>query len=121
MQWTVVISYDATIEANTHAEAMSKMWAGVRDGSIMPSHVEAEVDLGSAPETPDRGQWTVESVRALGLATTIDNAASVLGISRTLAYAMAKRGEFPVKLVRTGRRYLVPTQALLDLMGQENP
>src|SRR5262249_25402966 len=60
--------------------------------------------------------WTVESVRSLGLTTTGDNAASILGISRTKAYALAKQGEFPVKLVRAGRRYLVPVPALLLLL-----
>ena len=60
--------------------------------------------------------WTVDSVRSLGLTTTIDKAASILGISRTKAYALAKDGDFPIKLVRAGRRYLVPTPALIDLL-----
>ena len=60
--------------------------------------------------------WTVESVRSLGLTTTVDKAASILGISRTKAYALAKQGDFPVKLVRAGRRYLVPIPALLILL-----
>jgi hypothetical protein len=60
--------------------------------------------------------WTVESVRGLGLTTTIDKAASILGISRTKAYALAKQDDFPIKLVRAGRRYLVPTPALIDLL-----
>jgi hypothetical protein len=30
-------------------------------------------------------------------------AASILGASRTKAYALAKSGEFPVRLVRVGR------------------
>lgn len=63
----------------------------------------------------DSRAWTVESVRALGLTTTVEIAASILGISRTKAYTLAKSGEFPVRLVRVGRRYLVPTSALLEL------
>jgi hypothetical protein len=68
---------------------------------------------------PDRRAhaWTVESVRGLGLTTTVDVAASILGISRTKAYALAKQDEFPIKLVRAGRRYLVPIPALLDLLS----
>jgi excisionase family DNA binding protein len=60
--------------------------------------------------------WTVESVRNLGLTTTVDTAASILGISRTKAYALAKGGNFPIRLVRVGRRYLVPIPPLLDLL-----
>lgn len=65
--------------------------------------------------------WTVESVRGLGLTTTVDTAASILGISRTKAYALAKHGEFPIKLVRVGRRYLVPVPALLQLLSGDRP
>jgi excisionase family DNA binding protein len=61
--------------------------------------------------------WTVAAVQRLGLTTTVDTAASVLGISRTKAYALAKSGEFPVPLIRVGRRYLVPTTALLELLS----
>jgi excisionase family DNA binding protein len=64
---------------------------------------------------PDDG-WTVEDVQRLGLTTTVDTAASILGISRTKAYALAKSGDFPVRLIQIGRRYLVPTTALLDLL-----
>jgi len=63
--------------------------------------------------------WTIEAVRRLGLTTTIESAASILGIGRTKAYALAKDGDFPIKLIRIGRRYLVPTQALLDLLAVE--
>jgi excisionase family DNA binding protein len=65
--------------------------------------------------------WTVEAVRGLGLTTTVETASSILGISRTTAYALAKHGKFPVRLVRIGRRYLVPTAALLDLLVGEQP
>jgi hypothetical protein len=56
----------------------------------------------------------------LGLTTTVDTAASILRISRTKAYALAKDGDVPVRLVRTGRRNLVPIPPLLDLLtGQQ--
>jgi excisionase family DNA binding protein len=69
--------------------------------------------------TPASPAWTIESVRCLGLTTTVDTAASILGISRTKAYALAKHGEFPIKLVRVGRRYLVPIPPLLELLTGE--
>jgi hypothetical protein len=47
----------------------------------------------------------------------VNTAASILGVSRTKAYVLAKDSDFPVKLVRVGRRYLVPIPALLDLLA----
>jgi hypothetical protein len=53
----------------------------------------------------------------LGITTDVETAAAALGIGRTKAYEMAKSGQFPVKLIRVGRRYIVPVPALLDLVG----
>jgi hypothetical protein len=61
--------------------------------------------------------WTPEAVRRLGLTTDVATAGSILGIGRTKAYELAKNGDFPVAIVRVGRRYLVPTSALLTLLG----
>lgn len=61
--------------------------------------------------------WTIESVRRLGLTTSIETAASILGIGRSKAYELAQAGDFPVRILRVGRRYLVPTAAPLDLLG----
>ncbi|HEY7066803.1 MAG TPA: helix-turn-helix domain-containing protein [Chloroflexota bacterium] len=47
---------------------------------------------------------------------TVEETARVLGISRTSAYAAAKRGELPT--VRIGRRYVVPRAALERLLSQ---
>jgi excisionase family DNA binding protein len=44
-------------------------------------------------------------------------AAAVLGLGRTKAYEMARRGEFPVRVLRIGGSYRVPTAALLELLG----
>lgn len=41
---------------------------------------------------------------------TIEEAARRLGIGRSLAYEMARRGEIPAR--RLGRRFLVPVAAL---------
>lgn len=63
--------------------------------------------------------WTVQAVRALGVTTDVETAGAVLGIGRTKAYEMAKAGEFPVRLVRIGRRYVVPVAAVLRLLDVE--
>ena len=51
------------------------------------------------------------------LTYTLAEAASRLGISTSLAYEAANRGELPV--CRIGRRMLVPRAALLRLLGQD--
>jgi hypothetical protein len=44
-------------------------------------------------------------------------AAAVLGVGRTRAYEMARRGEFPVRVIRIGSTYRVPVAELLTLLG----
>jgi excisionase family DNA binding protein len=61
--------------------------------------------------------WTIDAVRALAAMIDIETAGAVLGIGRSKSYEMAKNGEFPVRIVRIGRRYLVPTSAILALLG----
>lgn len=44
--------------------------------------------------------------------------AKALGIGRTLAYDLAKRGEFPVRVLRIGNRYRVTRADLLRYLGE---
>lgn len=44
-------------------------------------------------------------------------AAAVLRIGRTKAYELARRGEFPVKVIRIGGSWRVPVAGLLELLG----
>lgn len=56
-----------------------------------------------------------------GAATvTIERAGEILGIGRSTAYELLRRGEFPVRVVPIGRRRMVPT-VLLErfLLGEE--
>lgn len=46
---------------------------------------------------------------------TVEEAAELVGISRGAAYQAARTGEIPT--LRIGRRILVPTARLLDLLG----
>lgn len=50
---------------------------------------------------------------------TRPDAADVLGISRDLAYAMAKSGDLPT--IRLGRRLVVPVPALRKMLGDLPP
>ncbi|MGQ0826748.1 MAG: helix-turn-helix domain-containing protein [Actinomycetota bacterium] len=61
-----------------------------------------------------------DSVQTNGrLVCTVDEAAGLLGISRTLAYELVGRGALPA--VRLGRRIVVPLAALDALLQQANP
>jgi predicted DNA-binding transcriptional regulator AlpA len=63
--------------------------------------------------------------RALSAAEVLDLPAAVdlitagraLGLARTTAYELARRGEFPVPLLRLGRQYRARRSDLLDLLG----
>jgi Helix-turn-helix domain len=50
---------------------------------------------------------------------TVDlmTAARALGLGRTKAYELARRGEFPCRVIRIGDTYRVPTPGLLELLG----
>ena len=50
---------------------------------------------------------------------TLAEAASILGIGRSTAYAAARNNTFPTKVIQIGGRYIVPTKPLLDLLGIE--
>lgn len=56
------------------------------------------------------------------LTMTIPEVARVLGISRGLAYELARRDELPVKVLRLGeKRMVVSRRALEDLLsGRQN-
>jgi hypothetical protein len=55
----------------------------------------------------------------LALPATVDvpTAAKALSIGRTLAYQLARAGQFPVPVLRLGTRYRVPSSGLLAALG----
>jgi len=64
-----------------------------------------------------RRAWTPDEVRALGMTTSLETAAEIIGIGRTLAYELVKNQAFPVRLLRLGRRVVVPIPDLLRYLG----
>ena len=50
------------------------------------------------------------------LTITVDEAAELLGISRALAYDMARTGKLPA--LRFGKRFVIPKKAIENLMQQ---
>jgi hypothetical protein len=74
----------------------------------------------TAPETAGgvKVTWTPEAIRALGVRTDVPTAGEIVaGLCRTESYSMAERGEFPVPIVRVGRRLVVPVAPILQLLG----
>lgn len=55
------------------------------------------------------------TLRDLPPTISVQRAGEILGISRRSAYRAAARGELPT--FKVGRRLLVPTPRLLDLLG----
>jgi excisionase family DNA binding protein len=55
------------------------------------------------------------STRSEPLTYSVETAATMLGISRTLAYQLVRGGELPS--IKLGRRVVVPRAALLRLVG----
>jgi excisionase family DNA binding protein len=55
-------------------------------------------------------------LRTAGPTMSLTEAATVLGIGRSTAYDLARRGEWPTSLLRLGRQYRVPTAQLTTLL-----
>ena len=59
----------------------------------------------------------IHSGETQSLTLTMREAATCLGISKSLAYELANSGSFPVPVLRLGRRMVVPRAALMRLLG----
>jgi hypothetical protein len=65
-----------------------------------------------------RRKWTEAQVRALGVRCSVPQAGEILGgLSATQSYLLAQRGDFPVPILKVGRRLIVPTAPILELLG----
>jgi hypothetical protein len=60
---------------------------------------------------------TPEELQALGVSTDLRTAAKALGISNSGAYKAAQAGTFPIRVIRVGARYVVPTAGLKEALG----
>jgi hypothetical protein len=81
-------------------------------------HTQQHTDstISTAASLNDARVWSVDQVRALGATTTLATAASVLGISKSLAYRLAAINTFPTPVIRLGTRIRVPVDALVRLL-----
>ncbi|MEU8606447.1 helix-turn-helix domain-containing protein [Actinoplanes sp. NPDC048791] len=79
-----------------------------------PLHPHSVVTPPAHTTTPSGGPaWTPERIRALGTVTTVPVAASIFGLSRSVAYDLIRTEKFPVPVLRFGSRYRIPVQAIL--------
>ena len=60
--------------------------------------------------------WTLPDP-AMTPTVSLDEARKPLGIGRSLAYDLAARGDFPVRIIRCGKLLRVPTAELLEVLG----
>jgi hypothetical protein len=60
---------------------------------------------------------TLAELLALPVMVNIDTASRALGLGRSTGYELARRDEFPCRVLRVGSSYRVPTADLLRLLG----
>lgn len=57
-----------------------------------------------------------DEILALPAVIDVETAARALGLGRTTAHALVRAGAFPVRVLRVGHKYRIPTAALLELL-----
>src|SRR5271165_4560437 len=72
---------------------------------------------GVRPRRPLPRGMTLAELLALPLMVDVSTAARALDLSRSTAYELARRGEFPCRVLHVGSCYRVPTAELLRVLG----
>jgi excisionase family DNA binding protein len=67
----------------------------------------------------DHDGMTRAELLALPAVVDVTTAARALGLGRSTAYDLARRGEFPCRVLHIGSSYRVPTAELLRVLGIE--
>ena len=65
----------------------------------------------------ERTQMSQAELLALPSAVDLTTAGRAFGIGRTKSFELARAGEFPVKVLRVGRKFRVPKVAILEALG----
>lgn len=68
----------------------------------------------------DHNGMTRAELLALPAVVDVTTAARALGLGRSTAYELARRGEFPCRVLHIGSSYRVPTADLLRVLGIEH-
>ncbi len=78
----------------------------------------AELCMGVAETArPTMRGMSREELLALPAAVDLETANRALGLGRSKGYALAKRGEYPCRVLRLGNAYRVVTAELQALLG----
>ena len=64
---------------------------------------------------------TLTEIARLPAVTDLVTAGKALGLGRTKAYELARAGQFPCPVIRSGRTWLVPVAGLLAVLGLPVP
>ena len=78
---------------------------------------DAAAQLNGVRRTRIRNEMTLAGLLALPLMVDMSTAARALGLSRSTGYDLARRGEFPCRVLHVGSSYRVPTAELLRVLG----
>ncbi|WP_258016528.1 hypothetical protein [Streptomyces sp. AJS327] len=75
--------------------------------------------MSSDRDNPIRGRREMSQAELLELPATVDleTANRALGLGRSKGYELAKRGEYPCRLLKLGNAYRVVTAELQALLG----
>jgi hypothetical protein len=60
---------------------------------------------------------TPVTITQLRTTATVDLMTAARALGRTKAYELARREEFPCRVIRIGDTYRIPTAGLLELLG----
>lgn len=63
---------------------------------------------------------TKDELLALPVTVNLVTAGRAFGLGRTKAFELAKRDEFPCRLIRVGVKYRAPRSAILEALGIED-
>jgi hypothetical protein len=82
----------------------------------------SSADAASRPHGPQPRRhtskgMTLAELLALPLIVDVSTAARALGLSRSTGYELARRGDFPCRVLHIGSSYRVPTAELLRVLG----
>ena len=61
---------------------------------------------------------SLDEIRTGPPTVTVGTAAGCIGISKSYAYELIHRGDFPCRVIKVGTRYRVPRTALVALLDQ---
>lgn len=69
-------------------------------------------------EDPRRDGVTLAEVQAWPATVDIPTANTAIGLSKSHGYELAKRGEYPARVLKVGGRYRVVTASIVRLLSE---